>query len=296
MNHPTIELRHLRYFAAVADTENFTRAAERLGVSQPSVSQQIKELELQLGTPLFARLGRRVRLTEAGLALRRHAAQVLERFDQAVDAVHDVATLERAHLDVGVIPAMHLAFVPRVLERLAKKHPGLSVSVHERSSPDVEAEVEAGRYDLGLGLLSETSPNLEYRLLLEQGFSLITSKKHALARCRTVEVRRLAGLPLVALPQSYRMRHEVEHLLLAAQVRPRIAHEVDTIDGVLAAVRATGAATLLPALVLDGRAIPGLVAIRLERGSHTLRFGLHLPKGGEPTPAARAFIAELERR
>ncbi len=288
-----IELRHLRYFSTVAETENFTRAAERLGVSQPSVSQQIKDLEKLLGTPLFARLGKRVRLTEAGLTLQKHTSVVLKKLDQAREAVLDVATLERAHLDIGVIPAMHLCFVPPALEKLGKSHPGLVVTVHERPNLEVEAEVEAGRYDLGLGLLSKTSPNLEYRVLLEQGFSLIASKKHPLAKRTSVKVSALSDMRLVALTPSYPMRQEFEDLLLTARLRPRIAHEVETIDGALAAVRATGTATLLPAIVLEGRSTPGLVAIPLQGATHSMRFGLHLAKGNELTPAAHAFVDSL---
>jgi LysR family transcriptional regulator, cyn operon transcriptional activator len=289
-----IELRHLRYFASVAETENFTRAAERLGVSQPSVSQQIKDLEELLGTPLFARLGKRVRLTEAGEAFARHADLVLKKLDQAREAVEQIRSLERAHLEIGVIPAVHLAWVPPVLGILAVEHPGISVTVHEAPSMLIETEVESGRYDLGLGLLTRSSPNLEYERLLTQDFSLIVPARHPLAENAQLSLAKLAEVQLVVLPPRFPMRQEVEDLLETARLRPRVAHEVETIDGALATVRATGTATLLPAIVLSGRPAQGLVAVPLS-SARPMEFGLIQPKGTEITPPAAAFITALRR-
>lgn len=288
-----IELRHLRYFVSVAETENFTRAAERLGVSQPSVSQQIRDLEQLLGTPLFMRLGKRVRLTEAGLALARTASQVLKKLEQAREAVRSVASLERAHLEIGVIPALHLALVPPALRRLAQAHPGLSVTVHERPSREIEVEVESGRYDLGLGLLGQPSPNLEFKRLLVQEFSLIVAPGHPLAGKSRLAIRSLADVPLVALPPSYPMRQEVEDLLGTVRLRPRIQHEIETVDGALMALVATGLATLLPPIVLSGRPNLGLIAIPLTGGNRPMEFGTLLPKGALPTPAVAAFLEAL---
>jgi LysR family cyn operon transcriptional activator len=288
-----IELRHLRYFVSVAETENFTRAAERLGVSQPSVSQQIKDLEQLLGTPLFTRLGKRVQLTEAGQALARTASHVLRKLEQARDAVREVAGLERAHLEIGVIPALHLALVPPALRRLAKDHPGLSVTVHERPSREIEVEVESGRYDLGLGLLGHSSPNLEFKRLLVQEFALIVAPGHPLAHKSRLAIKSLADVPLVALPPSYPMRQEVEDLLRIARLRPRIQHEIETMDGALMALAATGLATLLPPIVLSGRPNLGLIAIPLTGGNRPMEFGVLQPKGAEPTPAIAAFLQAL---
>src|SRR4051812_22295138 len=110
-----VEIRHLRYFLAVAQTENFTRAAERLRISQPSISEQITQLEQALRTPLFRRVGKRVFLTEAGTAFQKSVEVVLRKLDDACASVGDIAQLFKGHVDVGVIPALHLAWVPLVL-------------------------------------------------------------------------------------------------------------------------------------------------------------------------------------
>jgi DNA-binding transcriptional LysR family regulator len=102
---PRIELRHLRYFLAVADAEGFTRAAERLGVSQSSVSQQVKDLEDMLEAPLFRRLGRRLQLTEAGLALRASAGSAVRKVEEACAMAAKASDAQAGHLEVGVVPA-----------------------------------------------------------------------------------------------------------------------------------------------------------------------------------------------
>lgn len=288
-----IEIRHLRYFLAVAETANFTRAAERLGVSQPSVSQQLKELERKLGTPLFARLGKEVRLTDAGVAFRQHAEVVVKKLDEACGSVGQVTGLVRGHLEVGVIPALHLAWVPKVLGRLAADHPGLSIAVHERPTRAVEREVESGRIALGLGIMTRSSPNLRYERLVTEPFVLIARDDHAFARRRSVDTKELADTRLILLPETFDIRLAIDEHFLRAKLRPKVAFEIDTIDATLAAVHAAGTPTILPRIVLDGRASDGLVALELGPTTRTMDFGLIWRRGNETSPPARQFAETL---
>jgi LysR family cyn operon transcriptional activator len=291
----SVEIRHLRYFLAVAETENFTRAAERLGVTQPSVSQQLKDLEAKLGTPLFARLGKQVRLTEAGSAFRRHAEAVLRKLDEACGSVGDVAGLLSGHLDVGVIPALHLAWVPPVLGALAVDHPGLQVAIHERPSRMVECEVESGRFDVGLGVMTRASPNLRYERLASSPWVVIAPPEHAFAKRAKLEARDLAETRLVLLPENFDIRRAIEDVFLRAKLRPKVAFELDTITSVLATVRATNAPTVLPRIVLEGRETLGLRAITLTTAARELQFGVLWRVGNEGSPLARLFVDTLKR-
>ncbi|MCK6551528.1 LysR substrate-binding domain-containing protein [Myxococcota bacterium] len=286
-----IELRHLRYFLAVAETENFTRAAERLNVSQPSISQQIKDLETALKTPLFDRLGKRVRLTQAGLAFRERAVIVLRKLDEALDAVEHVEELLAGHVDVGVVPALNVPWVPPVLERFSAEYPGVTIAVHERSSSEVETEVEAGRYDLGLGLLSYSSPNIRYERVASEELMLLVPEKHPLASKTSVAVRELEDVRLVCLPEAFVLRQMVDELFRRAKSRPKVIFQIDAIDATLATVVRTGTATLLPAVVLEGRKSLGLRAIRLVGKNQRIDFGLMWPMKSDPSPAARLFAS-----
>lgn len=289
-----IEIRHLRYFLAVAETENFTRAAERLKISQPSISQQITQLETALRTPLFRRVGKRVFLTEAGAAFRRGAEVVLRKLDDACGSVNAIAELMTGRVDLGVIPALHIAWVPPVLGVMAHEHPGVTVGVQELASSGVETELEAGRLDLGFGLITGNSPNIRYERLVSQPFSLIVPATSAYTKRTSVDLKELEGERLVMLPESFDMRRAADAVLLNAKVRPRVAFELDSIDAVLSSVVEAGIPTLLPAIVLRGREMRALQAIALKAKSREMEFGILWPASNNVDPATLAIATALK--
>lgn len=285
----SIEIRHLRYFLAVAETENFTRAAERLHVTQPNVSQQVKDLEAFVGTPLFKRVGKRIQLTAAGAEFRKRAETVLRKLEEACESVGHVSELLSGHMEVGVIPALHVAWVPPALEALARDFPGVTAAIHQRPSRDIETEIEAGRLDLGLGIVSHMSPNVRYERLLTEELSLIVPADHALARRSSVSMKELERLPLVMLPGAFDMRHLVEATFHHVKLRPRVAFEIATIDSTLMTVLRARMQTVLPPIVLRGRESLGLRAVRLKDGMKPIAFGLLTPREHPLSPAAQMF-------
>ncbi|HEU4654715.1 MAG TPA: LysR substrate-binding domain-containing protein [Steroidobacteraceae bacterium] len=290
----SIELRHLRYFLAVAETENFTRAAERLGISQPSISQQITQLETALRTPLFRRVGKRVFLTEAGAAFRKGAEVVLRKLEDACDSVANVADLISGRVDLAVIPALHFAWIPSLLGNIARDYPGILVGVQELASSGVETEVEAGRADLGFGLVTHNSPNIRYERLVSEPFSLIVADDTKFASRRAVKLEELEGERLVLLPVSFDMRRAAEAVLLHARVHPRVTFETDSIDTVLASVLHTGVPTLLPEIVLRGREMPGLKAVSISDKTRAIDFGILWPAANNVDPATKAIADALK--
>ncbi len=291
----SIEIRHLRYFLAVSQTENFTRAAERLRISQPSISEQITQLELALRTPLFRRVGKRVFLTEAGAEFRKSAEVVLRKLDDACTSVSEIAGLLRGHVDVGVIPALHLAWIPDVIGRMAQKHPGVTVGVRELASSDVETEIEAGRLDVGFGIMTRNSPSIRYERLVTQPFSLIVpTQASKFAGSTTVSLKQIDGERLVLLPDSFDMRRCADAVLLHARVRPRVTFEIDSIDSVLSTVVHAGIPTLLPEIVLRGRNISALRAIPLAGKTRKLDFGILWPASSTPDAAALEIATALK--
>ncbi len=289
-----IEIRHLRYFLAVAETENFTRAAERLRISQPSISQQITQLEAALRTPLFRRVGKRVFLTEAGATFRKGAEVVLRKLDDACASVANIAGLVAGRVDIGVIPALHFAWIPPVLGSMAHDHPGVTIGVQELASSGVETEIEAGRLDIGFGLMTENSPNIRYEHLLSQPFSLIVPSASDYAERGSVELKELERERLVLLPESFDMRRLADAVLMHAKVHPRVAFEIDSIDAVLSSVVTAGVPTLLPAIVLRGRDMQGLRAIPLAGKTRHMEFGILWPASNNSDPATLAIATALK--
>ena len=139
-----MELRHLRSFLLVAETLNFSRAAERLHLSQPALSRQVQELELGLGTSLFSREKGRVTLTDAGRALVEHARELLARSDNAALHVQAVARGECATVEVGYAPSLAVQLLPLVLERLNQSHPSMNLRMHDMSSDEMVSGLKEG--------------------------------------------------------------------------------------------------------------------------------------------------------
>lgn len=289
----TIELRHLRYFLAVAETSNFTRAAERLKVSQSAVSQQIKELEQSLGAALFDRLGKTVRLTHAGTTFRANAEMVLRKLDEAFAVAHAAEGVPSGHLHIGAIPVVCLPWIPEALERFGEAYPGVTVSVHERSSDEVETEVEAGRLDFGVGVLTYTSRSVAYHRITSVDVGLLVPSRHPLAERQSVPVEELDGARLVLLPEEFQLREMVEDSFRQARCRPRVAFELNDIDVLLGVVARTGVPTLLPSIVLQGRKALGLRAVPLVGESLRLDLGFMWPVGAQHGKAAVALAEQI---
>ncbi len=132
-----MELRHLRYFVAVAETENVTRAAAKLRIAQPAVSRQIRDLEEELGVPLLERQAKSVRLTDAGRLFLDEARAVLERADAAVEKVRATANRARGELHVGYAPSLTSRILPRALRRMQADFPLVRVLLHDLSSEEM---------------------------------------------------------------------------------------------------------------------------------------------------------------
>src|SRR5262245_21492019 len=131
MDLTRIELRHLRYFLAVAEEQSFTRAAGKLNVTQPTLSHQIRELEGQLNLVLFDRVGRRVKLTAAGEMLLPHARRVMRELMEAQTALDELHGLNRGSLRVGIVQTVNACVIPEIVARFSEAHPGIHVACQE---------------------------------------------------------------------------------------------------------------------------------------------------------------------
>ena len=165
-----LDIRHLRYFLAVAEAGSFSRAAERLGISQPSVSQQMRDLEADLRVPLFQRRGKRILLTPRGLIFQEHARAILHQLENFLQELNSEPGQLRGELHLGVIPVLNVPLVPHLLGSFTADHPAISITVEEISSTEIETALEEGRMDVGLGFLTHHSPNLRYERLCTDEF------------------------------------------------------------------------------------------------------------------------------
>jgi DNA-binding transcriptional LysR family regulator len=237
-----MELRHLRYFVAVAEEENVTRAAARLHVSQPPLSRQIRDLETELGVALFEHGAKAVRLTEAGRVFLNEARAVLQRADEAVQMVKAVAGGQRGEIRIGYAPSLTVELLPRALRFFQEANPGVRVQLHDISTREMLRGLREGK--LHVALLVEVSPKVMSGLIFEElgryAVAVAMHPAHRLARARRVGLEQLAHERLIAYTLAdYPEYHSwLSHLFAPLNRLPKIAEEHDSSTSLIASVEA----------------------------------------------------------
>ncbi len=272
MTHEPIELRHLRYFLAVAEAGSFSRAADRLAISQPNVSRQMRDLEAELRVSLFQRHGKRILLTTTGIIFKEHARAILRQMETFLQEISAEPGQMRGALHLGVVPILNVALMPQLLGLFAANHPQISLNVEEISSTEIETALEEGRMDVGLGFLTRHSPNLRYERLCTDEFALLVHQSHEWAQRRFIEVRELHQVRILQLPDSFVMRRMSDAICREHQVRPHTVAEINAIETLLRSLAPLHAAALMPKIALRGTT--GLTAIRLKGKNLALEIGL----------------------
>jgi DNA-binding transcriptional LysR family regulator len=295
-----MELRHLRYFVAVAEERHITRAAARLGIQQPPLSQQIHALERELGAQLLRRLPRGVELTEAGRALLADARSILAHVDHAVAATRRTARGEQGRIAIGFTSSAPFhPLVPRVVRAFRDAHPRVSLSMQEGGSPDLIDALRNERLDAVFIRTEIANPEgLACEPLLQEAMVVALPKRHALAR------RNRVALPLKALADEtlivYRLGSgpglydAIVAACHAAGFTPRIGQEaprvVSTLNFVAAGLGVSIVPESLARMRLDG------VAFRRIRGAAAPRAVLNLvSRRGDASAALQRFLAAAKR-
>lgn len=285
-----MELRQFEYFVAVAEEAGFTRAAARLHVAQPGVSAQIRQLERELGQPLFDRSGRTVRLTEAGEAVLPYARAALAAVEGARRSVDELTGLLRGHVTIGTIDWIRSLDLPALLADFHRDHPDVEITVLQHDAETLTAALRDGRVDLAFLSLGSAPPEgVTTRVVLEQRLYAAVARGHALARRSDVPLRALAAEDLISLPKGTGLRAVLDEACAAAGLRPRVAFEAGE-PPVLAqlAAHGLGVAVLPESAAQD---LPGdLRAVPIVRPRLTGRIALAWRTEGPRGPAARALI------
>src|ERR671936_926949 len=197
-----MEMHQLAYFESVSRHLHFTRAAEELNVAQPSVSQQIRKLETELGAPLFHRMKRRVALTEAGQSFLPHARAVLQQLEEARVEVQELSGLRKGSLAVGAPPSVGTHLLPKALAAFSRKHPGIGLTFREGGSRTLVKLLEDGELDLAVVIQPIRHPVLETLPLLEEELLLAVPRGHPLGNANgrvRLKLAELASEPFVLL-------------------------------------------------------------------------------------------------
>jgi len=237
-----MELRHLRYFVVVAEEQNVTRAAERLHVSQPPLSRQIRDLEEELGVALFQRTAKSVALTAAGKIFLNEARAVLLQAEKAVQTVRAVASGERGQLRVGYAPSLTVTLLPKALRAFEAASPGVRVTLHDLSTEECVQKLTARKLDVAL-TVRPSGPSmrgLTFEKLTTYPICCAVAVTHPLAKKRTIALARLREERLLGYSQEDYPEYFVwlAHIFKSNPFDPHNVEEYDSATGLIAAVEA----------------------------------------------------------
>ncbi|MDR3096277.1 MAG: LysR family transcriptional regulator [Paraburkholderia sp.] len=272
-----MELRHIRYFMAVAEERNVTRAAEKLGIGQPPLSQQIHALEDELGVRLFRRTGHGVLLTEAGEAFLTDAKRVLENARQAVQNAQSAGRGEVGQLNIGFTgSAAFNPVVVNLIRKFRKSYPNVSLTLAEGNTAQLLSCLDDGRLDVAFVRLGNQSPaGVAFHHIAVEPMKLVLPTTHPLARKRKIPLNGLAQDPFVLLPReaSPTLHDVIVGACLEAGFAPVIGQQAPQLSSVVNLVAAEFGVSLVPASVCQIR-VEGVVYADVLGGNISIRLAL----------------------
>jgi LysR family transcriptional regulator, benzoate and cis,cis-muconate-responsive activator of ben and cat genes len=238
-----MELRHLRYFVAVGEVQNMSRASLKLHISQPALSKQVRDLENEIGFSLLKRTAKSVRLTEAGGAFLDEARAVLQRADEAVKKARSIAAAEPSELHIGYSSVPFAEILPKTLRAFQHAMPHVHVRLHDWSYQAIRDGLRDGRLQLGLIVpppKASSRRDLRYEELFHNRACVVVAPHHPFARRRVIPLTEVAAEPLIG-PTREDHAGYYDHLsIIFSKVKrkPRVVEQHDTISGIISAVEA----------------------------------------------------------
>ncbi len=241
-----MDFKQLRYFVAVYEEGHVGRAAERLALSQPALSQQIRQLEHNLDVSLFERSNKRLLPTLAAHTLYNHAVPLLDGLQRAREALGNFKGQAVRTLAIGVLQTVHPSLVPQLLEGVRKAQPHLVVQIYELSGLEIERRLLSGVLDIGIGYLPPRQPGLHGVLLYEDELQVVIPTEHPLRAFKRVSLAQAADLQMLLLGEEFQLRQIWQGQLANLGRRPQVQAELNTMAAILDSLPGTALATVLP--------------------------------------------------
>jgi DNA-binding transcriptional LysR family regulator len=288
-----IDFLGLQAFLSIAQRGNFQRAAAHLNLSQTAISHRMRKLEEDLGIKLFARTTREVTLTRAGIEFLPKARNAIEELEQSFDELKQQGAKRRDRLDIACLPAFAVHYLPPILSKFRKTHPGVDVRIFETPSAAIAELVESGEVELGLSMISTTNRwDLDIEAIGVAPLALACPASHPLAKKRSVSWKELRDTPLIRVGTKTAIRSIIDDTMNAARLSPNWQYEVQHVETAVHLVEAgLGLAVALNFDVALHRG-RGLVAVPLRAPKVVCTYGL-VTRRGMPLSSAAAAVRDL---
>ena len=293
-----MELRHLRYFLAVADALNFTKAAQRLRIAQPALSRRVQDLEDEIGVDLLKRSPRGVTLTAEGKLFLEKTRELLKLADESVEQVRALARGQSGSLHIGYAPSPTVEILPPALAAFQKAFPHVNVLLHDASRREIVDGLQDGTLELAvMPEITNLQPDgIEFEPLRTYPYCVAVAPAHPLARLKAVPLEKIAAEPIIGFSRNdYPDYHPfVERLFRPLEVKPRIVMECDSASSLITAVE-TGRGIAL-AMSVFKLASGKRLAIRPIAGTkEVIPVGIARARRGDVTPAGEKFCEMLRK-
>jgi DNA-binding transcriptional LysR family regulator len=272
------ELRHLRYFIAVAEERSFSRAAERLHMAQSPLSAAIRQLESEIGTPLLDRGSRGVTKTIAGDVLLDHARRIVEAVDGAVAAARRAADGELGSIRIGFSWSARFATLPALAQRFAESHPDVTLITQEMWNADMPGALRSATIDLAISVCPERDGEIAYELLRREPVVALVPDGHRLAAQTQLDARELSGEEFLMFPRELapRLHDALLEICRQAGFEPIVSRRAFHSAGDTGTLASSDAVALAPESVAGG--VPGTVAVPLNPPDTVLETYLLCPE------------------
>ena len=289
-----MDLDRLRGFVETAREKSFTRAAEKLFLTQPAVSLQVKALEDELGEDLFERRGRQILLTEAGRLLFARAEAILEMAEQIRQDMAALGQLRTGRLSIGTSDTNCAYVLPPAVKAFRQAYPGIEIRLTDRMSPEVVRLVLEGTVDFGLATLPVTEPRVRTRPFFIREDVAISSPTHRLASAEAVDLHSLSDSAMLMLERGSTSRGLMDRMFAAAGLQPHVIMELGSIEVIKRFVEIGFGIAVVPEVAVRDEVRSGrLTAIRVT-GLPARQVGMVRREGGRLSRAAAAFMRFLE--
>jgi LysR family hydrogen peroxide-inducible transcriptional activator len=289
-----MQIHQLRYFCAVARTGSFTRAAQQERIAQPSLSQQIRKLEDELGTRLFDRLGRSVRLTQPGEAFLPRAEAIIRQVADAKIEIQEMSGAERGKLVIGAIPTVAPYFLPSRLASFAREFPHVQISVVEEVTNELLNRVHQGAIDLALLALPVPATHCVSRELFREPLYVVIPQNHRLASSHRVHLSQIENDPFLLLKEGHCFRENTLAACGRARLQPNVVFESGQFTTILAMVAAGTGVSVVPEMAVEKK--EGCRFLPLADDGSYRRVGIVQLKQHFRSRVHRAFVGHLLRK
>lgn len=250
-----MELRHLRYFLEITKDLNMTKAAERLNMSQPPLSRQLKQLEEELGADLFHRNAKTLQLTRAGKVLKDKASALLRNVEDIEKAMKRIGKKGDSWLNIGFVPSTIYGFLPDFLRHYRKSQPQVEISLLELMSQDQMIALKSGAIDVGIGRMMLEDPLIKHEILFAEPIMLVVPKGHPLAKKNSVELAELQSEAMILYPVKPRPNYsdQISALFHKRNLEINIIQEAQELQTTLGLVASGVGVSIVPESVMKMR-------------------------------------------